>query len=133
MYLSLLFDVIYYGVLAAFIYSILYQRVFLMYYRYMYYRLQGIPSVGFPLPVIGNVLQFMRSLKTMNGFSKTPLENYFEQIYGPPGTPDIPPIFVDFRMPNGIVVVTDPKYVDELYVGKNKFFDKCEKERQIYH
>jgi hypothetical protein len=36
------------------------------------------------------------------------------------------------RDPSGILVVTDPLYVDELYVSKNKFFDKADKEGRVY-
>ena len=36
------------------------------------------------------------------------------------------------RDPRGLIVVTDPKYVDELYIAKNKFFDKADKERRVY-
>ncbi|TNV81546.1 hypothetical protein FGO68_gene14881 [Halteria grandinella] len=37
------------------------------------------------------------------------------------------------RDPRGIIVVTDPTYVDELYIGKNKFFDKADKDKDTYY
>ena len=129
--LNLLIDFLFYALLGVFLYSIMYQRIIMMYYRYIYYRLQGIPCVGFPWPVIGNLPKFMRALKNMHQFSKTPLEEYFSEVFGPPGSPT-PPIFMDFRNPHGTLVITDPHYVSELYITKNKFFDKAEKEKRVY-
>ena len=37
------------------------------------------------------------------------------------------------REPNGILVVSDPHFIDELYISKNKFFDKADKERRVYY
>ena len=37
------------------------------------------------------------------------------------------------RDPRGLIVVTDPAYVDELYIAKNKFFDKADKEGRVYY
>ena len=36
------------------------------------------------------------------------------------------------RDPRGFLVVTDPHFVDDLYIGKNKFFDKAHKDRDTY-
>jgi cytochrome P450 len=67
----------------------------------------------------------------MDIYSKTPLEDYFSNIFGKEET-RLPPVFLDMRDPKGILVVTDPHYVDDLYVSKNKFFDKADKERRVY-
>lgn len=115
---------------ASILYYIVYLRIIRMYYLYWYYTRQGIPCVGFPLPVIGNLNLFLKALYGMNAKSRTPLEDYFDNIY-PPGT-KMPPIFLDMRDHRGIVVVTDPTYVDELYVAKNRFFEKADKERDAY-
>lgn len=66
----------------------------------------------------------------MDKYSKTPLEDYFTNVFGPG---KLPPVFLDMRDPNGIIVITDPAYVDELYLAKNKFFDKAQKEKRIYY
>ena len=66
----------------------------------------------------------------MDEHSKTPLEEYFSNYFGQ--ETKLPPVFLDMRDPSGILVVTDPLYVDELYVSKNKFFDKADKEGRVY-
>lgn len=72
-----LINITYYLVIGAFLYIIVWERIIKMYYIYWYYRKQGIPCLGFPLPVIGTLHLFLKSLKTMNEYSKTPLEDYF--------------------------------------------------------
>lgn len=37
------------------------------------------------------------------------------------------------REHRGILVVSDHRYVDDLYLGKNKFFDKASKEGRVYN
>jgi len=118
------------GLIAAFLYYIVWERIIRLYYIYWYYRRQGIPSVGFPFPVVGNLPLFLKSLYGMTAKSKTPLEDYFTAVFGPG---KLPPLFLDMRHPKGILVVTGPQYVDELYIGKNKYFDKDEKERRVYY
>jgi hypothetical protein len=59
--------------LCLFAYFILYERAFIMYYRYFYYKSLGIPTIGFPLPVIGNALKMLdfmsnRSIYTRASF-----------------------------------------------------------------
>lgn len=49
------------------------------------------------------------------------------------GEGKIPPIFLDMRDPRGIIVITDPTYVDELYIAKNKYFDKADKDKRVYY
>ena len=118
-----------YALLAVMLlYYIVWERIIRMYWIYFFYKRQGVPCVGFPLPVVGNLLTFMRALKSMDKYSKTPLEHYFSTVF--PGK--LPPVFLDMRDPRGLIVVTDPKYVDELYIAKNKFFDKADKERRVY-
>ena len=101
-----------------------------MYYIYWYYKRQGIPCIGFPLPVIGNLLLFRKVFSNLHQYSKTPLEEYFISVFG---EGKIPPIFLDMRDPRGIIVITDPQYVDDLYIAKNKFFDKAEKDQKTYY
>ena len=67
----------------------------------------------------------------MDVYSKTPLEDYFSNIFGK--ETKLPPVFLDMRDPTGILVVTDPQYLDDLYVSKNKFFDKSDKERRVFY
>jgi hypothetical protein len=127
----LFFELVQYALLAAFLYYIVYQRIIKMYYIYWFYTRQGIPCVGFPLPVIGNILLFLKSIKKMDNYSKTPLEDYFTNVFG--SKTKAPPIFLDMRNPRGIIVVTDPNYVHDLYITKNRFFEKADKEGRVYY
>ena len=54
-------DLVYYVSAIAFLYFIVWVRIIKMYYVYWFYRRQGIPCVGFPLPVVGNLLTFLKS------------------------------------------------------------------------
>lgn len=36
----------------------------------------------------------------------------------------MPPILMDFRIPYGFVYFSDPEYIQDLYVTRNKYFDK---------
>lgn len=129
--LQYLIDLVQYALLGAFLYYVVYQRIIKMYYIYWYYTSQGIASVGFPLPIVGNMFIFLKSLRKMDKYSKTPLEDYFTNVFG--STTKIPPIFLDMRDPRGIIVVTDPNYVNDLYITKNKLFEKATKELGVYH
>lgn len=129
--LQLLTTGAFYLIVAAILYYIVYIRIIRLYYIYWYYRRQGIPCIGFPLPVIGNLHTFLRALYGMTPKSRTPLEDYFDRAYGPGAK--LPPLFLDMRDHQGIIVVADPSYVDELYIAKNKFFDKADKERRVYY
>jgi len=72
-----LYDIAYYLAVGAFLYFIIWERIIKMYYIWWFYRKQGIPCLGFPLPVIGTMHLFLRTLSRMHKDSKTPLEEYF--------------------------------------------------------
>jgi cytochrome P450 len=44
----------------------------------------------------------------------------------------MPPIVVDFRDPKGIIYISGPEYLYDLYVTKNKLFDKHQKDNRTY-
>lgn len=58
-----------------------YLKCILLYYRYFYYKLQGIPCIGFPLPFLGNILHFIRSLRRLKDYTWTPLEEYYQSNF----------------------------------------------------
>ena len=91
--LQVLSNLIYYLVLGALLYIFVWQRTIKMYYTWWYYRRQGIPCLGFPLPFIGTMHLFLRSIKRMHQFSKTPLEEYFQEYFGD----ELPPVFLDMK------------------------------------
>lgn len=114
-------------VIGALLTYFVYEKVLKMYYRYWFYTSQGIPCVGFPLPVVGNFPKLIRSLSSRDSCSKTPLEHYLHYYFGE----KLPPVVVDFRQPEGAIFVNDPTFVNELYTTKNRFFDKHPKLKRI--
>jgi hypothetical protein len=106
----------------------LYEKVFKLYYKYWYFTRQGIPCIGLPVPLLGNLLTLKKALKNMTPYSKSPSEEYWNMVFGP----KIPKLFLDFRNPEGILVVSDPETVNELYITKNKYFDKNEKSKRAF-
>ena len=40
---------------------VVWQYIIKMYYRYWYYKKQGVPSLAFPLPIIGTQHLFMKT------------------------------------------------------------------------
>lgn len=106
----------------------LWHYVFKMYYRYWFYTRQGVPCVSFPLPVIGNQISFIRTvMKLDKRHARFPHIEYWHNCFGK----KMPKMMIDFRTPNGTLIVNDPHIVNELYVGKNKFFDRHYRERQV--
>ena len=123
-------DLVTFVLAIAFLYHIVWVRIIKMYYIYWFYRRQGIPCIGFPLPIFGNLLTFLKVQRMRNHYSKTPLEDYFMYVFGPD---NVPGVFLDMRDPRGTLIITDPKYLEDLYFFKNKFFEKAGKERRVYY
>ena len=51
-----------------------FQNMVPMYYRYFYYTSQGIPSVGFPLPIVGHMPQYVGIIKRLNEIKTSAIE-----------------------------------------------------------
>ncbi|CDW89465.1 cytochrome p450 [Stylonychia lemnae] len=98
-----------------------------MYYHYWYYKRQGVQSIAFPRPVIGTQFLFMKSCMKLDQYSRFPHIEYWHEHFGP----KLPKIFLDFRSPCGAIIVSCPKMVNELYVTKNKYFDRHYREKQV--
>ncbi len=94
---------------------ILYYKLILVYYKYFFYTTQGIPSVGFPLPFVNNGLKMKKALDKIKEVKWTVLEEYWHTAIGKV----MPPILVEFAGPNGMLVITDPEMVQDLYFHKN--------------
>ncbi|CDW82123.1 cytochrome family subfamily polypeptide 55 precursor [Stylonychia lemnae] len=103
-------------VLAYFIY----EKIFKFYYRYWFYRRQGIPACGIPWPILGTLWPVKRVLDNLGPYSKTILEEYWHNYFGE----ELPPIFSDHRMPCASIIFCDPTYVNEIYTTKTKYMDK---------
>ncbi|CDW76461.1 cytochrome family subfamily polypeptide 55 precursor [Stylonychia lemnae] len=98
----------------------LYEKVFKFYYRYWFYRSQGIPALGIPWPILGTLWNVKKVLDNMGPYSKTILEEYWHNYFGD----QLPPIFSDHRMPCASIIFCDPTYVNEIYTTKTKYMDK---------
>ena len=60
----------------------LYEKVFKMYYIYWHYRRQGVPCVGFPLPVVGTAHLVKTFFKNIKKIKMTPIEDFHESRFG---------------------------------------------------
>ena len=69
-YLTPALITIFFGCLAYF----LWHKVILMYYRYFYYKSQGIATVGLPIPLLGNSLSLLKHFKNVKNIQTTPHE-----------------------------------------------------------
>jgi cytochrome P450 len=101
----------------------LYHFVFVLYYYYFYYKSIGVPSLRFPVPMVGNLLEVQKMQKTITKFKWTVHEEYWKLKFGS----RLPPIFCNFYGPVPVLVINDPDIVNEIYVTKNKYVDKSEK------
>ena len=100
----------------------LYVNVIKIYFDYFYYRSQGMPTEGFPLPLLGNSLGLAKLAKKQDTLKRTVLEEFWFTCFGKV----LPKIFFEsMRGPN--LIVNDPAIVNELYVTQNKFVDKYPK------
>lgn len=102
-------------------------RTLRMYYNYWYYTKQGAVPTFFPFPLIGTNIQWLKSTPNAEGFTRGAMFDTYRRIFGN----NIPKVTMEFRIPQGIVTMNDPEYVNELYITKNKYFDKCTRLRQI--
>ena len=41
----------------------LYEKVYKMYAAYFYYKRQGVPVLGFPIPIFGTALKLIKNIK----------------------------------------------------------------------
>eukprot|EP00347_Sterkiella_histriomuscorum_P002040 403369704 len=108
------------GLLYLFLGYIIFENVIMMYYRYWWYLKQGYNSTGFPVPIFGNLRKILKSIKNRNEYSQPIFTQYLTECFNG----NVPPMVVDFRSSSGILFISDPEIVQELYMGKQKYFDK---------
>ncbi|CDW78703.1 cytochrome family subfamily polypeptide 55 precursor [Stylonychia lemnae] len=105
----------------------IYDRIYLVYYNYWYYKKQGFKPTGLPLPFLGDILTFLKVLKTQDEFWEDAHYEYLRHVFND----DIPQYSIDFRYPRGMLVITDPDFVFESYSTKNKYFEKFPRSRAM--
>ena len=98
-----------------------------MYYTYWLYTRQGVVPVFFPVPFLGTNLKWMKETPKTTDFSKSLWLAMYQKLFGD----KVPPVTLEMRIPQGVVFFNDPEYVNEIYVTKNKYFDKSSRLRAI--
>ncbi len=106
-------------ILAPLFLYFIYKTIYL-YYNVYYYGSQGIPLLRFPLPIVGNLPIFLKHLKNLDKYSLRPLVETFKREF----KGKVPGIFIDFRTHCGTITFSDPELINEIYITKNKYFDK---------
>ena len=115
-------------VVYAIIAYVLWANVFKIYYAWWFYRRQGIPSSGFPLPFLGNLISFARSLKGRDEFSLPMITAYIMTCFN--GT--VPRMVVNFRGALPYLTISDPDVISELYMAKSRYLDKYQRSKKWY-
>ena len=83
--------------------------------------------MGFPYPIIGNIPQFIKAMKDYKNVDLIPLQFYLEKKHGQ----NVPGVVADFRHSDGHLIISDPLIIEELFVNKNKYFDKYNRSKDI--
>lgn len=97
-----------------------YTRIWRFYRKVNYYKSQGVPFHEGVVPVFGSFLQIAKIAKNAVNH---PIVDFCEEYYYK-GKKMVPP-FVAVTGPAGVALaVARPSVVAELFVNKNKYFDK---------
>lgn len=102
-------------------------RMYYIYCYYKYYCKVPVPD-QWPLPLIGHGRNSMKA-RLLAAKSKYPADSgtiYKEIAFN---GREAPKVFFDFRYPEGVLTVTDPEFMHELYISKNKYFSKHDAHR----
>jgi cytochrome P450 len=103
-----------------------YTRIWLVYNKISYYRKQGVPFHSGIYPVLGsylNLMQFTKSPQPDDG-SGTSLVDFIKETYYKDKTAKVPPIVGMVFGSSVTLVVCRPEPAEELFLTKNKYFDK---------
>ena len=77
---------------------------------------------------MGNLLLLKKAFAKQNEFSKSITVEVCESVF----KDNFPKMFIDFKFPQlPTIIVNDPECVNELYVTKNKYFDKDDKTKTV--
>ncbi len=100
----------------GFLLFLVWEKVIKIYYKWWYYTSQGVASLGFPLPLIGNALVFHKYTQNNEGDQK---ENdfavFFKNFFGT----KLPKMVALIMNSEGLIMINDPVAVNDLYVTKN--------------
>jgi hypothetical protein len=83
----------------------IYWKIFMVYYKYWYYKSQGVSTLGLPWPIINNGVKMLKAFSKMNDVKWTVLEEYW---HSGSGYSQLPPILAEFSSPLGMLIISDP-------------------------
>ena len=106
----------------------IYWKIFMVYYKYWYYKSQGVSTLGLPWPIINNAAKMLKAFSKMNDVKWTVLEEYW---HSGSGYSQLPPILAEFSSPLGMLIISDPDLVKDLYFAKNQHMEKSTKMQRI--
>lgn len=108
----------------VFLLVVLWHKVGKFYYKYWYYTSQGVSPIGFPMPLLGTSLTFLRDgVKNEGEFTENPFGRMYRVKFGE----KLPPYILSQNISRGLLSINCPLAVNELYTSKNKYFDKSDR------
>ena len=115
-------------VLLPFLIYFIWTKVLTMYFRLIYYRRQGMPCAHIPWPLLGNIPRLFGYFTSKDIFAESPMMEYYKDAFK---GKKVPGAFVDFLGYNESIFFSDPEMINEIYVTKNKYFEKHPKFQRI--
>ena len=110
-----------------------YTRIWLVYSKIHYYKKQGVPFHSGIYPIFGSYLGFMKyRVKEGEAQKGHPINEFLEDVYfkDKKETP-APIVGLVFGTTVGLCV-NSPELSQEIYLNKNKYFDKHIKSAEMY-
>ena len=98
----------------------IYTKGIRMFIKKRYYESQGARFIRGEVPVLGHLLRFKQILEG----APTNDHPWHTSVVEDFGTGKLPKVIGMFNSFEPCLFVTDPKMINEMYVSKNKFFDK---------
>jgi cytochrome P450 len=99
-----------------------YTRIWVVYSTIYYYKKQGVPFHDGIYPVLGSFLK-LASFKNKQGMKSSIINEFVEDTYVK-GKKDVPPIVGLVLGSKVALIVNRPEPCEELFLTKNKYFDK---------
>ncbi len=110
-----------YATSIIFVAYFLYTRFWRLYSQMNFYKRQGVPFHPGVVPIFGSFIIMGRIAKTA---VNNPIVDFLKELYYSKGDAKVPP-FVAITGPLGVALaVGRPEAVQELFLSKNKYFDK---------
>jgi hypothetical protein len=115
-------------ILGAFSLILLY-KIYIQYSKKWFYERQGIVFSGGCVPLLGSLLTLNRFEQTKTDKNEHPGTLMLRETFGK-HQPPITACFLNYY-PN--LFFRDPELLNELYITKNKYFDKCPLMRDLFY